>query len=62
MLGSEKDDTSYSEKVFRVLPTGVEPMTFRTMVGRSSTELQETRRSLGNILGSNVQNFPHTAS
>ena len=24
---------SYSEKEFRVLPTGVEPMTFRTLVG-----------------------------
>ena len=32
-------DTSYSELFFRVLPKGVEPMTFRTLVGCSFTEL-----------------------
>ena len=37
------------EKTIRVPPTGVEPMTFRTPVGRSTTELQETRGSLGHI-------------
>ena len=36
-------DATYSGKKFGVLPTGVEPMTFRTPVGRSTTELQETR-------------------
>ena len=34
-------------KKFRVPPTGVEPMTFCTPVGCSTTELQETRGSLG---------------
>ena len=33
------------KKKFWVPPTGVEPMTFRTPVGRSTTELQETRGS-----------------
>ena len=32
-----------------LLPTGVEPMTFRTPVGHSTTELQETYGSLGYI-------------
>ena len=36
---------SYSEKNYRVLPTEVEPMTFHTPFGRSTTELQETRGS-----------------
>ena len=31
------------KKQFRVPPTGVEPMTFRTPVGRSTTELQENK-------------------
>ena len=32
-------------KKVQVLPTGVEPMTFRTPIRRSTTELQETRGS-----------------
>ena len=52
--------TQATRKIFRVPPTGVEPMTFctpHTPVGRSTTEL-ETRGSLGHItvVGSNVTN------
>ena len=36
-------------------------MTFRTPVGRSTIELQETRGSLGHIPRSNVTNFSHNA-
>ena len=32
----------------------VAPMTFRTLVGRSTTELQETRGGLGHITKENV--------
>ena len=50
-VNSQWHKLQYSEKEFwdRVLPTGVEPMTFRTSVERSTTELQETRGSLGHI-------------
>ena len=39
-----------------------ESKTFRTAVGRPTTELQETRRSLGHQVGLNATNFPHTAT
>ena len=41
----------WTKKTFES-PTGVEPMTFHTLVGCSNSELQETHGELGHLLGS----------